>query len=65
MAQRKYTRFACNEYHKRTEQFESADELVVKFRCNSYMKHWEFHIDDKGFLQHAVVTYKDGEVVST
>jgi hypothetical protein len=29
------------------------------------MKQWEFHIDEKGFLQHAVVTYKDGEVVST
>ena len=58
MAQRKYTRFACNECHRRAEQLESADELVVKFRCNSCMKQWEF-------LQHAVVTYKDGEVVST
>ena len=50
MAQRKYTRFACNECHQRAEQLESADKLVVKFRCNTCMKQWEFHIDEKGFL---------------
>lgn len=64
MAQRKYTRFACNECHQRAEQLVSADELVVKFRCNSCLKQWKFHVDERGFLLHAVVTNKDGEVSS-
>lgn len=64
MAQKKYTRFACNQCHKIAKQLESEDDLILKFRCNSCLKQWEFHVDEKGFLLHAVVTNKDGGVIS-
>ena len=64
MAQKRYTRFACNHCNEPAQQLESNDDLIIKFRCNSCMKQWAFHVDEKGFLLHSVVTYKDGKVVS-
>lgn len=64
MAQKKFTRFACNECEVLGEQLESDDESVVKFRCNRCGKQWEFHHDENGRLHYAVITYSDGRTVT-